>query len=66
VDSRALRGGDLPSILNIGHWMRDKPSRFESSAVTLAKGCDGQEGTFPIVDDAEVTSLSSAPATSPI
>ena len=54
VDPRATRGGDLPSMYNIGHWMRDKRLRFESSAVTLAKGCDGREGSFPIVDDAEV------------
>ena len=54
MDPRALRGGDLPSIFNIGHWMRDKRLRFESNAVTLAKGCDGREGSFPIVDDAEV------------
>jgi phytoene dehydrogenase-like protein len=54
LDSRATRGGDLPSMVNIGHWMRDKRLRFESNAVTLAKGCDGQEGTFPIVDDADV------------
>jgi hypothetical protein len=50
-DPRALRGGNLPSVFNVGHWMRDRRLRFEPGAVTLAKGCDGVEGAFPIVED---------------
>jgi hypothetical protein len=50
-DPRALRGGNLPSVFNVGHWMRDRRLRFERGTVTLAKGCDGVEGSFPIVED---------------
>ena len=50
-DPRALRGGNLPSAFNVGHWMRDRRLRFERGTVTLAKGCDDVEGAFPIVED---------------
>jgi hypothetical protein len=52
-DPRVLRGGNLPSAFNVAHWMRDRRLRFESSAVTLAPGCDAFEGNFSISDDAE-------------
>ena len=51
ADPRALRGGDLPPAFRIGHWIRDRRLTFSRSAVTLANGCDGESGTFDIVDD---------------
>jgi spermidine dehydrogenase len=50
-DARALRGGNLPRTFNVAHWMRDRRLTFSSSTVTLAKGCDSESGSFPIVDD---------------
>jgi spermidine dehydrogenase len=51
ADPRALRGGDLPDEFRIGHWMRDRRLTFARRTVTLASGCDGESGTFDIVDD---------------
>jgi len=53
-DPRALRGGNLPATFNVAHWMRDGRLGFEPDAVTLAPGCDGREGRFPIADDSEI------------
>lgn len=53
LDPRVLRGGNLPSVFDISHWLRDKRLRFESGTVTLAPGCDAFEGAFPIFDDGE-------------
>jgi len=52
-DPRVLRGGNLASTFDVAHWMRDRRLGFEPDAVTLAPGCDGLEGRFPIADDAE-------------
>jgi spermidine dehydrogenase len=52
-DSRVMRGGNIPSVLNIGHWLRDRRLKFEPGAVTLAPGCDGNEGRFSISDSGD-------------
>jgi len=52
-DPRALRGGNLPSTFDVAHWMRDGRLGFAPDAVTLAPGCDGRDGRFPIAEDAE-------------
>jgi choline dehydrogenase-like flavoprotein len=52
-DPRALRGGNLPSTFNVAHWLRDRRLTFARDSVTLAGGCDGKEGRFPISDDGE-------------
>jgi spermidine dehydrogenase len=51
ADPRAIRGGNSPSVIRVGHWLRDQRLKFESSTVTLAPGCDGKEGRFPIAAD---------------
>jgi spermidine dehydrogenase len=50
-DTRALRGGNLPSTFKIAHWLRDRRLRFDRNRVTLSPGCDGLEGTFPISEE---------------
>ncbi len=47
-DARALRGGNLPSTFRIAHWLRDRRLTFERDSVTLSRGCDGLEGSFPV------------------
>jgi spermidine dehydrogenase len=51
LDPRALRGGNLPRAFNVAHWMRDRRLAFSRTAVTLAKGCDAESGTFAIRED---------------
>src|SRR5215469_10076041 len=50
VDPRLLRGGNSPTIFNVAHWLRDRRLGFASADVTLAAGCDAQEGRFPITE----------------
>jgi spermidine dehydrogenase len=52
-DPRLGRGGNSPSVFNIAHWLRDQRLQFAPGSVTLAPGCDGIEGTFPIAEDGE-------------
>src|SRR5262245_43178470 len=35
-DMRALRGGNLPSTFNIGHWMRDERLTWSENSVTIS------------------------------
>lgn len=54
LDPRALRGGNIPSVFTVGHWLRDGRLTFKASTVTVAPssgGCDDVRGTFPILDD---------------
>lgn len=52
-DPRALRGGNIPSVYNIGHWLRDGRLTFEGHQVRLAPASyDHWQGTFPIHEDA--------------
>ncbi|TRL35062.1 FAD-dependent oxidoreductase [Methylosinus sporium] len=50
LDPRALRGGNLPSVFAVSHWLRDGRLTFEKGSVSLAPGCDESAGTFPILD----------------
>src|SRR5262249_9499724 len=51
ADPRFSRGGNSPATFNVAHWLRDRRLKFESGIVTLAPGCDGLDGRFPIADD---------------
>ncbi len=51
-DPRVLRGGNLPSVFNIGHWLRDGRLTFKSSSVVISSSpCDKYTGSYPIVTD---------------
>src|SRR5207249_1803921 len=43
--------GNLRQTFRIADWMRDNRLTFTRTGVTLAAGCDGESGTFPIVGD---------------
>src|SRR5262245_45071371 len=41
TDPRALRGGNVPSVFNVAHWLRDRRLTFGANTVTLAaSNCD--------------------------
>src|SRR5437016_5379465 len=51
-DPRVLRGGNLPSIFNIAHWLRDNRITFRTNSVLIShSSCDGFEGCQPIIAD---------------
>jgi len=52
-DARFARGGNVPEIFEVAHWLRDDRLRFSREEVVLAPGCDGREGRFAIANDAE-------------
>jgi hypothetical protein len=52
VDPRLLRGGNVPSVFNVGHWLRDARLTFAADSVHVAPaGYDDYQGTFNIHDD---------------
>jgi hypothetical protein len=52
-DPRALRGGNVPPLFFLGHWLRDQRLTFGANAVELAPAYyDNYAGHFPIVEDA--------------
>ncbi len=51
ADPRTLRGGNLPSAFSVAHWLRDRRLHFDKRSVTLLRGCDTHEGSFPITDN---------------
>lgn len=52
MDPRALRGGNLPSVFNVGHWLRDGRLTFSQNSVRLSGSqCDPQQGNFQIRSD---------------
>jgi len=52
TDPRAQRGGNVPPLFFLGHWLRDKRLTFGSNAVELAPAYyDTYAGRFPIVED---------------
>ena len=51
ADPRTLRGGNLPSAFSVAHWLRDRRLHFDKRSVTLLRGCDTHEGSFPIIDN---------------
>jgi spermidine dehydrogenase len=56
-DARAVRGGNLRRTFNVAHWMRDNRLAFTRNAVSLAKGCDTESGSFPLADDGSAQDL---------
>ncbi|MDP9160154.1 MAG: hypothetical protein M3O09_07985 [Acidobacteriota bacterium] len=52
TDPRVLRGGNLPSVFNIAHWLRDNRLTFKTSSVVIAPSkCDSFSGSQPILTD---------------
>ena len=53
-DPRALRGGNVPSVFAIAHWLRDRRLSFTRTHATLrASECDTSGGDLPIADAGE-------------
>lgn len=51
-DPRMLRGGDLPTVFHVGHWLRDARLTFGSDSVYVAPASyDDYQGTFDILPD---------------
>ena len=51
-DPRVLRGGNLPSVFNIGHWLRDNRLTFKTNSVLISPSpCDSYQGSQPILAD---------------
>ena len=51
-DPRVLRGGNVPSVFNIAHWLRDNRLTFKTSSVLIASSpCDKFAGSQPILTD---------------
>ena len=52
TDPNVTRGGNLRSVFNIGHWLRDNRLTFKSSSVVLSSSpCDSYQGSQPILAD---------------
>src|SRR4051812_47476119 len=52
LDPRALRGGNVPSTFNVGHWLRDGRLTWSQSSVSVSPlSCDDVSGSHPIADD---------------
>jgi len=51
-DPNVLRGGNVPSVFNIAHWLRDDRLTFKTNSVVIASSpCDSFQGSKPIVAD---------------
>lgn len=52
LDPRMLRGGNIPSVFNVGHWLRDERLTFAPATVHIAPApYDDYQGTFDILPD---------------
>ena len=52
TDPRVLRGGNLPSVFNIAHWLRDGRLTFKTDSVLISSSpCDSYQGSQPILVD---------------
>jgi len=52
ADPNVLRGGNLRSVFNIGHWLRDNRLTFKSNSVVISPSqCDSYQGSQPILAD---------------
>ena len=52
ADPRVLRGGNLRSVFNIAHWLRDNRLTFKTSSVVISPSpCDSYQGSQPILTD---------------
>ena len=52
-DPRLRRGGNLPEVFTVGHWLRDDRLRFDNDKVELLPGSDGRSGRFDIAEAGE-------------
>jgi hypothetical protein len=51
-DPNVLRGGNVPSVFNIGHWLRDGRLTFRSNSVLISSSpCDSYQGSMPLLTD---------------
>jgi spermidine dehydrogenase len=51
-DPRVLRGGNLPSVFNVAHWLRDDRLTFKTNSVLISSSpCDSFQGSMPILAD---------------
>jgi len=51
-DPNVLRGGNVPSVFNIAHWLRDDRLTFRTNSVLIASSpCDSYQGSQPIIPD---------------
>ena len=52
TDPNVTRGGNLRSVFNIAHWLRDNRLTFKTSSVVLSPSpCDSYQGSQPILAD---------------
>jgi hypothetical protein len=52
TDPNVLRGGNLPSVFNIAHWLRDGRLTFKSNSVLISSSpCDSYQGSQPLNAD---------------
>jgi spermidine dehydrogenase len=52
TDPRVLRGGNLRSVFNIAHWLRDNRLTFKTNSVLISPSpCDNYQGSQPILTD---------------
>ncbi len=51
-DPNVLRGGNLPSVFNIAHWLRDNRLTFKTNSVLISSSpCDNFQGNVPLLAD---------------
>jgi hypothetical protein len=52
TDPNVLRGGNLPSVFNIAHWLRDGRLTFKTNSVLISSSpCDSYQGSQPLNAD---------------
>jgi len=52
TDPNVLRGGNLRSVFNIAHWLRDGRLTFKTNSVVVSPSpCDSYQGSQPILVD---------------
>jgi spermidine dehydrogenase len=52
TDPNALRGGNLRSVFNVAHWLRDGRLTFKTNSVQIASSpCDTYQGSQPLLSD---------------
>jgi hypothetical protein len=52
TDPRVLRGGNVPSVFNVAHWLRDDRLTFKANSVVISSSpCDSYQGSQPILVD---------------
>jgi hypothetical protein len=52
TDPNVLRGGNLTSVFNIAHWLRDGRLTFKTNSVVISSSpCDSYQGSQPLNAD---------------